>query len=281
MGYYNPDLNDLTKNDLTIKEKIIKTLLESNKTTGEIAITLGYSDENGHVKYNNVGDDLDSLEEKGFIRGSKLITKKPGKPPTNYEILYYKSVLIELLKEYPSLLSDLQKSGQVISLLSNEFNDMDTHGFFDWWLAISPGFFKLFLTNNHAAIIDQGKKIYLYTEGTKLLESDNIISTSISPPIDSVLLSAMLHCILNDILDDEATPEAIELLRKFKIIDFEFDRRMSDELLDRNKKTDVIEAVPIIKKFGFMPFMLANRRRLFRGDVAFNFEDFYFKKPQC
>ena len=47
----------------TNKIKILKTLLESPRTTGEIAIELGYIDDKGYGRYNVVNPDLQTLAQ--------------------------------------------------------------------------------------------------------------------------------------------------------------------------------------------------------------------------
>ena len=61
---------------MTNQRLILETLLESPKTTGEIAKALGKIDKNGNGKYNVVVDDLKRLKKLGFI--SSKIEKKKG-----------------------------------------------------------------------------------------------------------------------------------------------------------------------------------------------------------
>lgn len=104
-------------NDLTIKEKILKTLLESPKTTGKIAIELGYIDKNGHGRYNIIKPDLNTLKQYGFIHSFKS-KKSVGAPATTYEIVYEIESLKRIIDKYPPLISDLQKSDKIISMLA-------------------------------------------------------------------------------------------------------------------------------------------------------------------
>lgn len=103
--------------DLIIKEKIIKTLLESPKTTGEIAIELGYIDDKGHGKYNIINPDLNILKQYGFIHGSKQKIKRPGAPATTYDIVYEISALSKILEKYPILISNLQRNTIISNML--------------------------------------------------------------------------------------------------------------------------------------------------------------------
>lgn len=104
--------------DSTNKIKILKTLLESPKTTGEIAIKLDYIDEKGYGRYNVIESDLNTLEQYGFIHRIEEKKKRPGAPATTYDIVYEYSVLRDIVKEYSPLISDLQKSDKIISMLA-------------------------------------------------------------------------------------------------------------------------------------------------------------------
>lgn len=161
---------------LTIKEKILKLLLESSKTTGEIAKELGYVDKNGMGKYNNIKADLNTLQSYGFIHYSK--TKKqgiPGPVPTTYEIVYEISILREMLQKYPSLISDLPKNERILTMLANEFYKnlpeklLDHEQFkseirvFAHYLKGSRSFFKLVLLNSPETLIGRFDKIYAFT----------------------------------------------------------------------------------------------------------------------
>lgn len=104
--------------DSTVKEKILQTLLVSiSKTTGDIAIELGYVDTNGYGKYKNIKSDLNTLSQYGFIHGFKQKEKKPGAPATTYEIVYKLPVIKKILEKYPDLVSDLQKNEIILSML--------------------------------------------------------------------------------------------------------------------------------------------------------------------
>jgi hypothetical protein len=104
--------------DLTIKEKILKSLLESPKTTGKIALELGYVDEKTKCpRYNVINSDLNTLESYGFIHRVPSNQKSPGAPATTYDVVYEISSLSKILEKYPRLISDLQKNIIVSNLL--------------------------------------------------------------------------------------------------------------------------------------------------------------------
>ncbi len=111
--------------DRNNKERILKTLLESPKTTGNISIALGYGDRG----YNAIGDDLKDMEKEGFIRSEKK--KMPGvrgAVPTCHDIVYEHSVLEKILNKYlksshySHLLSAMQNNDTILeSLVAKHF----------------------------------------------------------------------------------------------------------------------------------------------------------------
>jgi hypothetical protein len=157
--------------DSTNKIKILKILLESPKTTGEIAIELGYLDKKGHGKYNIINSDLKTLTQYGFIHRFAEKKKRPGAPATTYDIVYELSVLRELLKKYPLLISDLQKSDKIRALIGREFyKDLprikeyeDEVNFFSRLLIGSPTFFKLVLSTPENVLSERFISIYAHT----------------------------------------------------------------------------------------------------------------------
>jgi hypothetical protein len=103
--------------DLTLRAKILQTLLKSPKSTGEIAKKLGYIDKNRNGKYNVVGPDLEKLKESGLIRSQKIKGKTHGPPPTIYNIVYEFPVIQKLSDEHPKLIQDLQSNDTILSML--------------------------------------------------------------------------------------------------------------------------------------------------------------------
>ncbi len=103
--------------DLSLREKILQTLLKSPKSTGEIAKKLGYIDKNGNGKYNVVSPDLEKLEASGLIRSQKVKRKTHGPPPTIYNIVCELPVTQKLLGKHPVLVQDLQNNDNILSML--------------------------------------------------------------------------------------------------------------------------------------------------------------------
>jgi DNA-binding PadR family transcriptional regulator len=60
----------------TNKELIIGSLLESPKTTGQLARELNYFNKKGIAGYSTIRNDLQDLVENGYIEGEKV---KSGK----------------------------------------------------------------------------------------------------------------------------------------------------------------------------------------------------------
>src|SRR5659263_693 len=181
----------------TNKIKILKTLLESPKTTGNIAIALGYKDDKGHGKYNNVTPDLKTLSQKKIIHTIES-KKTVGAPGTTYDINYDISVLRELLKKYPSIVPDLQKNDKILDMLQDnhpEFRGLDIElfspemlrdvfknnpiinpfikaqneaakGDFKKYLGESPTFFKMCLLNDSEHLTDKAQGAVSYTHLT-------------------------------------------------------------------------------------------------------------------
>lgn len=103
----------------TNKIKILKTLLESPKTTGQIAIALDYKDNKGHGIYKNIISDLKTLGQYGFIYEFKSNKKTVGAPPTTYDIVYSIEKIAGILQKYPSLSLHLYNNEKVGVLLAN------------------------------------------------------------------------------------------------------------------------------------------------------------------
>jgi hypothetical protein len=72
------------KENLIVQNKILRSLLESPKTTGQLCIALGYVSEDGAIQYHNISVDLIKLEKRNLI--TKKIIKKYdfGRFPTTY-----------------------------------------------------------------------------------------------------------------------------------------------------------------------------------------------------
>jgi hypothetical protein len=218
-------------NKLTIKERILKTLLESPKTTGKIAIELGYIDDKGHGKYNIIKPDLNTLEQYGFIHRIESI-KSVGAPATTYDIVYKIPDLREILIKYPSLISDLQKSDKIISMFAKEVMPK-TYSPDGKEEPPDTDFFKLFkdMLRLSPSLFEDGFKVDSFL--SKWYTVDSLIKspgyftmnneTSLEAffehgnPIYNAINRIFEHCVIEDILNDVSTQEALNLLNKIKI----------------------------------------------------------------
>lgn len=104
-------------------------LLEAPKKTGKIAKELGYADDKGYGDYKIVKPSLKTLEQIGFIRSIDPDTnvKTPGAPGTTYDLVWGISILREMFKKYPLLVSYFQNNERVISVFVSEQNLFRKH----------------------------------------------------------------------------------------------------------------------------------------------------------
>lgn len=206
-------------NEFTIKERILKTLLESPKTTGQIAITLGYIDDKGHGKYNIIKPDLNTLEQNGFIHRIEQKVKRPGAPATTYDIVYEISKLRDLFKKYPILISDLQKNNKVIdsivadtsSIFDKKYNLNEFLTMFRKMLSLSPSFFENCFTVDMFMF-----HYYLISEETDQYH----LKETECPDFSDIALSAFQHCVINDRLKGVDNEEAIKITHINNISEF-------------------------------------------------------------
>ena len=97
------------------KNKILSSLLDSPKTTGELAEELEYVKSNGDRKYNSIDRLLKDLEKNGYIVSKKeKIENHSGAPPRRYTINYSFANLIKILNEDPGLISKMQTNDSVL-----------------------------------------------------------------------------------------------------------------------------------------------------------------------
>jgi hypothetical protein len=213
--------------DSTNKIKIVKTLLESPKTTGQIAIALGYKDEKGYGKYKNIISDLKTLEQYKFIYRTKPNKKSVGAPATTYDIRYELPILRGILETYPSLVSDLQKNYHVFRLLelplkppshySKDYElwaiNMYAEGFNDicgyilWMIQHSQTFFKnlLLLQESYFKVffeIWKGENGHL--DYFKSINYDSMPSRVCEDILYDMFFHAVATDKLNGVLDSEA-----------------------------------------------------------------------------
>ena len=196
----------------TNKIKILKTLLESPKSTGNIAIALDYKDGKGHGIYKNIISDLKTLEQYGFIHRIEQKEKRPGAPATTYDIVYEYDDLRKILKEYPILISDLQQSDKILSMLAENVKPDAFVETFKDMLRLSPSFFENCLMNDR----------FLY-DWFDIMYRLNLRACNTNSVILELLYAAFEHCVIEDNLKGISTLKAsnllIELKKGYRIID--------------------------------------------------------------
>ena len=106
------------------KERILGSLLESSKTTGELTTKLGYKDPDGTPRYKIIGRDLKELKEKGWIEGKEIKLGKCKNDPTLNSFVVTIQNLINILKEYPNLIPKLQKNDSILEYIFRENLDL-------------------------------------------------------------------------------------------------------------------------------------------------------------
>ncbi len=106
------------------KERILGSLLESSKITGELTTELGYVDPDGTPSYKVIGRDLDKLDEKGWIESETVNSEKGRKDSTSYSIVFSIQNLIHVLEEYPDLISKMQKNDSIVEKIFREHLDL-------------------------------------------------------------------------------------------------------------------------------------------------------------
>ncbi len=230
--------------DLTVKEKILKALLQSPKTTGEIATKLELIDEKtGYPRYNMIKPDLNTLEQYGYIHRIEQKKKSSGAPATTYDIVYEISSLKKILEKYPSLLSDLQKNNVISNMLLKEQQWLLNPNMlkeeiinFKFFLKFSPTFFKIGLTSSRGellkVIINLNRHLKLNFANYHMYDEEyiNLVTQPLKPepnkpPVvvsrfdfgDGPLYTLFHACMLTDNLykkDDDGVKYVIEYMDK-------------------------------------------------------------------
>ncbi len=205
---YNVDYN--IQSFMSVKERIIRTLLISPKTTNEITMALGNEDK----KYNAVDKDLKTLQSNGFIHyEKKKILGRTGPVAKTYDIVYEIQHLRALLIKYPSLISDMQKNDEIISILIDDHKSDLQFRFLGDLLPLSASFFINYLTND--LFFDRFKKAWFnLTAGSSkpitLSDYEAIIKTSFS----FILFEMFIHCVIEDNINGVHNPDAFEFIQK-------------------------------------------------------------------
>jgi hypothetical protein len=110
----------------TNQQLILSSLLESSKTTRQLALELKYVNKKkkGIPGYSTIKDDLDKLKNEKYIEGNKVKSGKPGAPATLYSIIFSIPNLIHILERYPDLISKMQKNDSICENIFREHLDL-------------------------------------------------------------------------------------------------------------------------------------------------------------
>ena len=195
---------------MSVKERIIRTLLISPKTTNEITMALGNEDK----KYNAVDKDLKTLQSDGFIHYEKIkIPGKTGPVAKTYDIVYEIPRLKALLIKYPSLISDMQKNDKIISLLIDKHKSDIRFKILGDLLPLSASFFRNYLIND--SFFDQFNWVWfnLNVESSKVKLSRDY-EAIISSFVSFILFEMFNHCVIEDNINGVHNPDAFEFIQK-------------------------------------------------------------------
>ncbi len=235
-------------NKLRVNEKILKTLLESPKTTGEIATKLELIDrKTGYPRYNMVKPSLNTLYRYGYIHRTKKEEKRSGAPATTYDIVYEISVLREILKKYPSLIPDLQKSDKIIGLIwdyflqrcsemfpSEEAAILDNNGNVAKtgseiailmelissnsreMFQLSPTYFASFLINE--SFLESFSEVWNILHGyvEEVEKTSNTVTIHMFYDVDLLFIEAFSYSVITDFINGYGNPEALKFVRKLR-----------------------------------------------------------------
>lgn len=103
---------------------ILDSLLESPKTTGELAKGRGYSNPDGTPCYKIIGRDLERLTENGLIEGKKVKLRKTGAYPMLYSIVFSIPNFKNMFEKYKYLRPKMQKNAVVLETIFTEYSDL-------------------------------------------------------------------------------------------------------------------------------------------------------------
>lgn len=199
---------------MTVKEQIIKTLLESPKTTSEIAVALNYSKRD----YNSVDKELKTLQSNRFIHYTKIkIPGKCGPVPKTYDIVYDIPRLRDMLQKFPNLISDMIKNSNIISLLIDNDN-LDTleKKLLGDLLPLSESFFRNYLTND--SFFERFKIVWFninYYEKKVSHSKLNLIANAVYP---FILFEMFIHCVIEDNINGVYIPGVFGLINAIRDI---------------------------------------------------------------
>lgn len=200
----------------TNQERILSSLFESSKTTGELAKELGYTDPEGHGNYKIILRDLKILEENGFIAGKKVKLQKCGPSPTLYSIILNVQNFKFILKKYKNLIYIMQKNSLILERVL-EANTDDTvpekiKENLRKMLQSSPSFFKYLLFGDESELSQYIEYISDISKGEKhyelLVTQDEIYKVVLGINI------VFRACVEKDLVEGNSSREAKEYIKE-------------------------------------------------------------------
>ncbi len=227
---------------VTNRSKILASLLESSKTTAELAKEMGYVNSMGIARYNIIYKDLKRLEKNGYVKSKKeKIDQQQGNTPTMYSIFYKIQNLRRILEEFPNLIENIQSSELSLETIlqenfswastsaANENEQMENLNLYEISgkeslkekLKFSKEFLRFCLTDNLSDKIEKVRKLtQISTEYSRTYHRIDIIFKA---------------CIASDILLGQANDEAIEYSEQRKNALFEKECQQLREYYNNTK----------------------------------------------
>jgi len=150
------------RSKIKIESRILISLLDDSKTTGQIARELGYIDEAGKPLYNYVLPPLRRLERKGILSSYKLgVGVGVGAPPTLWMININEDTLKKLVNDYPECIPNMQRNELIIEFIcANHIDHFPEESRKIWrdlfkeMVKSSPNFLKILVNKTIQELID-------------------------------------------------------------------------------------------------------------------------------
>jgi hypothetical protein len=257
----------------TNKGKILGILLESSKTSAELAHELGYVNSEGSARYNIINKDLKKLVECKYLKSKKVKKEQFGNIPTSYYINFDIQNLRNILIEYPYLISKMQKEELVLEAIFREHSYLicKVDGEFEGQsenikviigidkeilkkrLQLSTEFFKFVLINDEYKLIYYLKVLAenfnqnisaMYSIRDNLDYETNQYEKTKKWKIAFGLDVAFEACVIKDIMNDQLNQEAIEYVKQMR-------NKTSNEQIDQQsycKNTNFTPKPPLSER---------------------------------
>lgn len=114
---------------MEVKEKILELLLQGEKSTGELAEALGYLNERGIRKYNDVTPSLNTLYSQGLLsRSKKKKDRGPGPRKTYWKLKKELQNISKIWVRYPAIQEAMLETSWVIKAISKYISKYLNYG---------------------------------------------------------------------------------------------------------------------------------------------------------